>query len=223
MSLVGGHPPAPREEPGLQTAVVVEDQTVFREMLVEFLRSTGEVDVVGQLARGAEAVACLDAASPDLLVVDLVLADGSGLDVIDHAQGQPSPPKVLVVTARESPSVIGDVFRRRPLGIVTKSASLHELRTAVQRVCAGHGYYCETTLRLLREAPGESEQLSPREREIVTLVAKGLSSKEIADLLGLSTKTVSNHRLRIGRKLGFQDIAGFTRHAVAQGWVSGDE
>ncbi len=198
--------------------VVVEDQTVFREMLVAFLSNLGFV-VQAQLERGADALDAVERFKPDLLIVDLVLPDMSGFDVLRTTHEQHPDVATLVVTARESASVVLEVFETKVNGIVAKNASLSELEQALMRVANGGVYYCSVTSAALHSRADRFEPLTEREREIVTQVAQGLSSKEIARALHLSVKTVSNHRLRITRKLGIRDIAGLTRYAMSRGWV----
>lgn len=204
---------------------IVEDQTVFREMLVELLRLDPAFDVVAAYGRGEDALGALARDRPDLLIVDLVLPDMHGLDVLRRARAVVAGLRVLVVTALQKPAVVLDAFRAQADGIVTKGASLRELQEAVRRVAAGGVYYCGTTsavLRRSRNGGASDEPLSEREQQIVRLVALGRSSKEIASELAISPKTVANHRLRIGRKLGFGDVAGLTRYAINRGWVADD-
>jgi two-component system nitrate/nitrite response regulator NarL len=202
--------------------VIVEDQTVFRQMLAELL-IMDQFEVVAELAEGKNALATVEQLKPDLVIVDLMLPDVSGTSLIEALRDTHPETKLLVVTAQKRPQVVLEVFRLNVDGIVTKVASLDELREAAKRVCAGKKFYCDKTSELLREsAQRPSVSLSPREEQIVRLVAKGMSSKEIASALNISPKTVSNHRLRISQKLDINDIAGLTRYAISRGWVADD-
>lgn len=204
--------------------LLVEDQTIFREMLAALLVVRGH-EIVAQLDRSEVARDAIVEKQPDLVVVDVVLPDGNGLDLARWIRETQPRTKVMVVTAQEKSSIVADALRIRVHGIVMKNASLDELQVAVERVTQGGVYYCACSSQWVRESallPG-SDALTPREREIVQMVARGQSTKEIATRLGLSPKTVSNHRFKIARKLGLDDVAGFTRYAIGQGWVSENE
>jgi DNA-binding NarL/FixJ family response regulator len=202
-------------------ALVVEDQTTFRELLVELLEGQGYA--VEGCATAREASQCLERGSFDLVLLDLILPDGHGLELLAaHGIARGRGPRVLVLTGHARPAVVKDVLERGVHGVVTKGAPLSELREAIERVAAGGVYYSSETSQLLREAavqPERDEQLTVRQREILRHVALGQSTKEIAGALGLSEKTVSNHRARIMERIGVHDVAGLTRHAIALGLV----
>ncbi|MBK8480543.1 MAG: response regulator transcription factor [Proteobacteria bacterium] len=177
--------------------------------------------MVGTCGTGREALAALAPGRATLAIVDLVLPDVSGLELVRRLLSTLPALRILVVTAQERPAVVLEVFHAGVHGIVTKSTPLSELKEAARRVVAGRVYYCATTSSMLRmhSRKPPPEPLSPREQQIVRLVALGRSSKEIAAALSISPKTVANHRLRIGRKLQLGDIAGLTRYAMGRGWI----
>lgn len=201
---------------------VVDDQTVFRELLAEMLSADPAYEVVGQFGTGREAVEALPALAPDLLVLDAVLPDQGGLDVLRMLRGRPRDMAVLLVTAHEKATLVREAVEAGVRGIVMKGTPLRELRDALERVAAGRTYFCASTSALLQDSLRNRKQdarLSPRERQILQLVARGLSSKQIANELGLVEKTVSNHRMHIRNKLGLRDVASFTRYAIEHGLV----
>lgn len=202
---------------------IVEDQTIFRELLAEMLGGDDRYEVVAQLALGADALALLLDQPPDLLLLDVVLPDMSGLDVLARAAGKLKRTRTLLITASERPAVIQQALQQRVHGIVTKGTPLRELRVAIDEVASGGTYYCPTAARIVREVAGRpvALALTTREREIVGLVAAGLSSKEIASRLGLSVKTVSNHRLRAMERIGVRNAAELTHYAIEQGLIHG--
>jgi DNA-binding NarL/FixJ family response regulator len=202
--------------------IIVEDQVTFREMLAELLRIDADYDVVGQFARGDEALASLEHHRPDLVIIDVMLPDISGLELLRRVRDTLQGVRAMVVTAYERPNLIIEAYRAGAEGIATKGTSLAELRAALRRVAAGGTYYCPVTSEILRTRARQrpSDPLSEREQQIIRLVALGLSSKEIASELGIATKTVNNHRNRITHKLGAGDIATLTRYAISQGWVT---
>jgi DNA-binding NarL/FixJ family response regulator len=201
---------------------VVDDQTVFRELLAELLVADPAYEVVGQFGSGEAAIAALPRLAPDLLVLDAVLPDRSGIDVLRVLRDRLRRTAVLLVTAHEKSSLVRDAVEAGVRGIVTKGTPLRELRDAMARVAAGGTYFCASTSALLRESlqsPPSDRRLSPRERQILQMVASGLSSKQIASELGVGEKTVSNHRTHIRTKLGLRDVASFTRYAIEHGLI----
>jgi DNA-binding NarL/FixJ family response regulator len=207
-----------------RTALVVEDQTTLRELLSELLEGALGLRVL-TASTGAEARAILARGVVDLLLTDLVLPDAHGLELLRTARALPRPPRAVVLTAHARPSVVREATQQGAHGVVTKGAPLRELREAIERVLAGGVFYCSETMALLREsmvAPERTEQLTARQREIVRAVARGSSTKEIASALGLSEKTVANHRTRIMERLGVHDVAAVTRYAIAQGLVDAE-
>jgi DNA-binding NarL/FixJ family response regulator len=200
-------------------ALIVEDQTTLRELLSELLGITYEVDAV---ATGAEAVALFTRKQYDIVLLDLVLPDTHGFQVLDELKRALHRPRVLVLTAHARPAVVRDATARGAHAVITKSAPLRELREAIDRVQAGGHYYCSETSKLLQDAvsePERDEQLTERQREILRAVASGMSTKEIAAAFSLSEKTVANHRARIMDRLGVRDVAGLTRFAVSLGLI----
>lgn len=201
---------------------VVDDQTVFRELLAELLVADPAYEVVGQFGTAEEAIAALPRLAPDLLVLDAVLPDRSGIDVLRVLGSALRRTHVLLVTAHEKPSLVRAAVEAGVRGIVTKGTPLRELREAMARVTAGATYFCSNTASLLRDSlqsRAPERPLSPRERQVLQLVARGLSSKQIASELGVGEKTVSNHRTHIRNKLGLRDVASFTRYAIEHGLV----
>lgn len=204
------------------TVVVIDDQTIFREMLVEILRTESRFRVLGQYGTGAEGLERCLALRPNVVTLDLVLPDMSGLDVLRSLRKRLPRTRVVVVTAHERAPIIQQAAELGAHGIVTKGAPLRELRDGIERVANGGVFRCAATSEVLRalttRSPGPME-LSPRQRQIVQLVASGLTTKEIAEKLKLSTKTVSNHRSQLMQRLGLRDVASLTRYAIAQGLV----
>ncbi len=202
--------------------VLVEDQTIFRELLAEVLQGSSGLEIVAQYSEGLVALdGCLEVA-PDLVILDAVLPDIEGLEVLRRLISWRPQLPVVMVTAHARPALVRQAVQAGARGFVTKATPLSELRTAVNRVLGGGRYFCSVTSPLLADAlraPAGQTSLTPRQRQILRFVAQGKSSKEIAVELGISLKTVSNHRLQIGEKLGLCDVASWTRYAIEQGLV----
>lgn len=202
--------------------VIVEDQTIFRELLAEVLKADSRYDIAAQFSDGRSALEGCRKLVPDLVILDAILPDLSGLDVLSKLLEWRRSLPVVMVTAHARPALVQQAVKAGARGFVTKGTPLKELQEAVARVLAGGRYFCSVTSTLLAEAlrsPANSDTLSARQREIIQLVARGLSSKEIAQELGISLKTVANHRLQIREKLQLNDVASLTRYAIEQGLV----
>lgn len=210
----GGH-----VSPG--TALIVEDQTTLRELLSELLSRAMHYRVVA-CASAAEARAEVARGSFQLVILDLVLPDAHGFELLAEFQRLTPRPRTVVLTAQARPGVVRDAIAKGASAVLTKGAPLSELREAIARVAQGGVYFCSETSRLLSVAakdPARDDQLTPRQKQILRAVANGMSTKEIAGALSLSEKTVSNHRQRIMERLGMHDVASLTRYAVSLGLV----
>jgi DNA-binding NarL/FixJ family response regulator len=202
-------------------ALIIEDQTTLRELLSELLSGAADYQVQA-CATGSEARALLSLGVFDLVLLDLVLPDAHGLELLSELRALPLRPRVIVLTAHARPAVVRTAMERGAHAVITKGAPLRELREAIARVSQGGYYYCSETSRLLRDAvnaPDENGQLTERQLQVLRAVASGMSSKEIASALSLSEKTVANHRARIMERLGVHDVAGLTRYAMSVGLV----
>ncbi len=215
-------PSSPHRTPS-KRALIVEDQTTLRELLEELFASAHyETDAAGT---GGEARTFLSTTRYDLVLLDLVLPDAHGFDLLNEIKAAARAPRVIVLTAQARPATVKEATARGAHGVLTKGTPLRELREAIDRVSAGGIFYCSETSKLLHEAavsPECDQNLTDRQREVVRLVARGMSTKEIASALILSEKTVTNHRTRIMERLGVHDVAGLTRYAIAQGLVDAE-
>lgn len=202
--------------------VLVEDQTIFRELLAALLTSDGRYEVAAELSHGREVLETCRRVRPDLVILDMVLPDHSGLEVLAELMEWQSRLKVLMVTGHARAALVQQAIATGARGFITKAAPLAEFRQAVDRVLLGQRYLCAETSTLLADAvqlgPGSAE-LTDRQKEIVRLVAQGLSSKQIGCALGIAEKTVNNHRLQIRERLQLHDVASLTRYAIEQGYI----
>lgn len=201
---------------------LVEDQTIFRQILAEVLRASQRVQVVGEYGSGEEALPNLISLPLDLVLLDAILPDMRGLELMEHLKAKKPRLPVILVTAHARPALVQEALAAGVRGVVAKSAPFHELESCVERVLAGGRSFCSVTTGLLAEVlanPTLGEDLTPRQSKVVELVARGLSSKEIAEALSISEKTVQNHRLQIREKLNIHDVAGLTRYAIERGLI----
>jgi len=206
--------PVPPPSAAPLRVAVVDDHTLFREGVRRILQAERDLVFAGQAGTVAEAVTMVDDARPDLVLLDLRLADGHGLDLLAALAGRPRTPRVLIVTAFPDEHVVAEALRLGARGVVLKDAAPETLLAALRRVAAGDlSLPPELATRLVGAlAVGEGAaartrvaSLTPREREIVVLVGRGLKNRDIAERLEVAEKTVKGHLTNIFHKLGVAD------------------
>ncbi len=196
----------------------------MREVLAEWIAANSAWRLVAACATLAEARERLLRGGVDLVVLDVQLPDGSGLSLLEGLDAERAP-KVVLVTAHEQPWLLRDAARAAVLGIVMKGAPLSDLHRAIERVSQGETSYCRRTSELMRKwtmRASPHERLTSRELEILGLVVRGRTSREIADELGIREKTVQNHRANLMEKLDIHEVAGLVRYALSHGLVAPD-
>ncbi len=204
--------------------MVVDDHPIWREAVARDLEAAG-LEVCGVASDAAQAVRVAKATRPEVVVLDLQLPDGSGVDVARSLAAFDEPPKVLVLSASgEQPDVLGAVGAGAT-GYLIKSASAAELVDAVRATARGEAVFTPGLAALLlgeyqRLSTGDAggnPALTPRETEILRLVAKGFTYQQIADKLVLSLRTVQNHVQNTLTKLQLHNKAQLVRYAMEQG------
>ena len=205
---------------------LVEDQTAIRQLLASFVGALPGFAVVGEAKDCQEALAGIDAVRPQVVILDWMLPDGTGQGVLTALRSSMPAPQVLVFSANTTELSISTALSLGARGYIEKTASLEDFTTALRQVAAGQVHLgavvSAVVHRLVRnpQATARGFELSPRENDILRHVAEGLSSKEIANRLGLSVRTVDNHRAAVGRKTGLHSVAQLTLHAYELGLVS---
>jgi DNA-binding NarL/FixJ family response regulator len=212
------------EHAGKIAVMVVEDQTAIRQMLVAFVRNMPGFTVVAEAGSVADALRAADETTPDVVILDWMLTEGIGLDFLRQVRCDP-PPQVLVFSANTTELAVREALGAGARGYIEKMASFSEFTAALTAVAAGETYIgpaITQTMRRLIASPERTApdmELSVRERDVLRFLAEGLSSKEIAERLGLSPRTVENHRASISRRTGLRSVAQLTLHAVRLGLV----
>ena len=203
------------------TIAVVDDHAFMRDLITSMLRrQDGRYEVVAEAADIAGAVAVCRQTQPDLLVLDIQLPDGSGIDAVPHLQAVSSKTRILLCTAEASEGRIIDALRSGAQGFVEKTNTWDAFVDAIDRVAAGQHYFsAEKTAPFAdaRGGPGAGKRstanLSPRETQVLQLVANGRTSKEIAQNLGICVGTVDVHRANLMKKLHIRNVAGLVAFA----------
>jgi len=209
--------PAPR-------IVLVDDTATFRALLKETLVQRFHPAQLRDFADGREALAACLAAPPDLLIADLYLRTTDARDIIRELRRQGLKMQIVVLTAYPEAGLPAELLSLGVAGFVDKNTPLEQIERAVQCVLEGGMFFSATVPPPVPTLAGEpalprhgAEALTDREQEVVRLVARGLLSKEVADRLGLSPRTVEKHRARILAKLGLHDVPTLVRWCLRNG------
>jgi DNA-binding NarL/FixJ family response regulator len=210
----------------MKRLVIIEDQTAIREMLVEILRLDSNYELVGEAGDGQAAVQLILDAKPDVIVLDAKLPGLNGVDILRRVAKKLPQSRVLVFSGHENPVLVRDMLEAGAHGFVEKTAGLFEFKKGLETVANGGTYFGPAVAGLLRNvvanpsASSAPDFLTDREREILQLVAESHSTREIAEKLGISVKTVDNHRTNLMRKLNLHDVASLTRYALEVGIIT---
>lgn len=204
--------------------VLIDDTATLRELLKDALLRRFAPCEVRDFVDGKDGLkSCLERA-PDLLIVDLYLRDTDGREVIRELRRQGLQLKIIVLTAHPDASLPAELVGLGVAGFVDKNSPMEQIERAVQRVLDGGMFFSAAVPPPVPAIGSElelprmgAEALSEREKEVVRLVARGFLSKEVADKLGLSTRTVEKHRSRILAKLGLRDVPSLVRWCLRNG------
>jgi len=212
-------PPPPRHEREPGGLLLVEDHQAIRELIRETLGARLGLRIL-EAGDMLEALALARRHRPRLAIVDIGLPGANGIELIRRVRRESPETRTLVFSSMRNHQVVRGVMQAGANGFVEKSEPLGTLRQAAQAVLTGRSWFSESFHRQLAESlaqpTGENAliTLTPREREVLLLVAQSHSSKEVSARLGVSLKTAENHRNNLMRKLGLHDTAALVRMAI---------
>ncbi|WP_167645462.1 LuxR C-terminal-related transcriptional regulator [Mameliella alba] len=210
-------------EPRFQ-AVVADDHAIVRSGLRAALESPGLVEpagikVVAEAADGLSAIAAIRQHRPSLLLLDVQMPLAGGLEVLIEARRWSPETRVVVLSGVTTPGKIGELVSCGVDGLFSKGEDNDELLGALPGILRGRRHVSEVFRRMLEEAP-EVPDLSERERQVLNLVVAGRSNKEIAQILGISVKTVDRHRTNLMQKLDVHSVAQLIAYALREGLIA---
>jgi DNA-binding NarL/FixJ family response regulator len=214
----------------LKTRILLaDDHAVVRRGLRLVLESEPDLEVVGEAGEGAEAIALAIEREPDLAIVDIAMPRVSGLQAIRELHRRLPRLRTLVLSMHRNEEFLREALAAGASGYVLKSAADRDLVAACRAAMRGERFlYAPAPSPLVREqlerarrtdAAAPPDPLTPREREVLKLIAEGSSNREIATALVISEKTVERHRANILEKLGMHDRVELTRYAIRRGLV----
>ena len=212
--------------------LIADDHEVVRKGLKSLLESEPGLEVVGEASNGREAVEKTIAARPDVVVLDIGMPELNGLEATRRIVRSAPRTEVLILTVYETEEVIREVLRAGARGYVLKSDAGRLLLSAVEAVSSHKPFFTSRVSELVlagflsgdqarsegTEPPGTP--LTPREREVLQLLAEGRTNKEVAAALGIGLKTVETHRMNLMAKLGLHSVVDLVRYAIRNGIVA---
>ena len=210
--------------------LLVEDHVVVRQGLKALFADEPDVEIVGEADNGREALQRVADLQPDVVLMDISMPGLNGIEATRQIRQQYPQVKVVVLSMHSSEEYVFQVLRAGAVGYVLKQADSSEVLTAIRAALSGGSFLSPPISRAVvedyvrrAEARGQGSDLdllTPREREVLQLLAEGLSNQEIAEQLSISVKTVETHRSNMMNKLGVSNKTELVKYALRKGWAS---
>lgn len=201
--------------------LIVEDHRFVREMICQRLASVKDFTIAGQTFNGAEAVTMAEQLKPDVCLMDIELPEINGIEATRRIVSANRNAKVLAFTATDKPATVASMIQAGAVGYVLKNSSSRDLIAAIRHVAQGHTYFSAESLKTAltgipaaKPEPQPEPSLSKREIQIVVLICSGKTTKEIAQMLDISMRTVDSHRYRIMNRLALTSVSELTQYAI---------
>lgn len=210
--------------------VLADDHTLVRTGFRSLLRGVSDFAVVGEADNGRDAVRLIEQLVPDVAIVDISMPGLNGLETTTRVVHRRLRTRVIILSMHADEEYVRQAFASGAAGYVLKNASEGELELAVRAAARGDSWLSAGVTKPVLAAyasgragaPGPFQVLTPRQREVLQLIAEGHSTTQIAKLLGLSGKTVESHRSQVMERLQIRTVQGLVRYAVRKGIVPAD-
>jgi len=209
--------------------LLAEDHTLVRAGIRALLESLDGIEVVAEASDGREALRLAQAHAPDILLMDITMKGMNGLEATARLAKEHSATRVIILSMHADQVYVRQALQAGATGYLLKGADVAELELALKAVTRGDTYLSPSVSKdfvdgLLngKEPANPLDELTPRQREILQLVAEGRTTKEIASQLNLSIKTVETHRAQLMKRLDIHDVAGLVKFAIRVGLVRAD-
>jgi DNA-binding NarL/FixJ family response regulator len=203
--------------------VIVDDHMIVRQGLKMLLQGHEDVEVVGEAENGWQAVRVAKETKPEIVLMDLAMPSLNGIDATRHILREVPGTRVLVLSSYGDEQFVQQMTEAGAVGYLIKQTAAADLLTAIREVHNGHAFYSPAIARRMRDqtraafAKGsnlKSRELTGRETQVLELIARGLSNKEMSVQLGISVKTIEKHRQQVMDKLDIHHTAGLTLYAI---------
>ncbi|MEM6639604.1 MAG: response regulator transcription factor [Pseudomonadota bacterium] len=210
------------------TVLLVEDHALVRAGIRALLDNAMGIDVIGEARDGREALNSMRTQPADVVVMDITMPGLNGLETTKRLKKAHPRTRVLILSMYSSDEYVVQSMRYGADGYLVKDSAAPELEKAIHTVARGERYLSDGAIRerlehqinTARGMRDPLERLTPRQREILQLVVEGKKTREIAELLNVSVKTVETHRAQLMDRLGIHDVAGLVRYAIRNGLIS---
>lgn len=199
--------------------LLADDHPLIREGFRALLGQNTDFEIVGEARDGKELVQVASSASPDIILVDITMPGLSGLDAMEQVKKENPQIRYIVLTMHEEREYVMNAIRGGADGYLLKNVERMELEKAVKTVYGGGKYFSPFVINILTDSvlkPDGSDQseITPREKEVLEMVGKGLSTKQIADRMGISVRTVESHRINMLKKFKVNNTAELIKKAI---------
>jgi DNA-binding NarL/FixJ family response regulator len=212
------------------TVLLAEDHAIVRQGLCALLNADGDFRIVGEACNGREAVEMAHTLKPAVILMDIAMPVLNGLEATRQILTADASARVVILSAHSDQAYIDRMRTAGVAGFLEKQTSAEVLTHAIREVVKGRTFFSPSIAKRLvaganapRDRDGilkvDASRLTPRESEVLQLVAEGAANKQVASALGISIKTVEKHRQHLMDKLNIHDTAGLTRYAIAEGVV----
>jgi DNA-binding NarL/FixJ family response regulator len=218
--------------PAQISIVLADDHRILRSGLRNLFDQQKDMKIVGEADDGRKAVEMVRELSPNVVVMDITMPELNGVEATRQISNDSPGSRVIALSAHSDHRFVSEALKAGAAGYLPKAAPFEELASAVRAVAAGKVYLSPRVANAVIEdyvrggSPDKSTaftSLSPREREVLQLIAEGLATKEVARRLHVSVKTIETHRARIMEKLNLDSVAELTKYAIREGLTSLDE
>jgi DNA-binding NarL/FixJ family response regulator len=210
--------------------LIVDDHAIVRDGICSLLALAGDMEVVGEAANGREGLEKVGKLLPDVVLMDIAMPIMGGLEAIRRIRKEFSGIRILVLTQYDDKDHVFPAIQAGANGFVSKTAASSELASGIRAVSAGESYLSPSIAKLFvedyqRVALTEDmndpyEQLTDREREMLKLVVEGYKTRQIAEMLNITLKTVEGHKTSLMKKLGIHNNLELVKYALRQGIIS---
>jgi len=208
--------------------LIVDDHELVRAGLRALLEKISGIEVIGEAVNGAEAIEMVRRQSADVILMDIVMPDIDGLKATSLISSRHPNIRIIIVSMYAREEYVREAMKAGAVGYLVKRGATAELEQAIRAVVGGGTYLSpEVSRDLSRDRTGSlspydasTHRLTPRQREVLRLIAKGRSTTEIATILKISAKTVETHRANLMERLNIHDVPGLVRFAIRAGLIS---
>jgi DNA-binding NarL/FixJ family response regulator len=210
--------------------LLADDHVLMRAGIRSLLEKLDFVEVVGEADNGRQALELVRTLAPQVVLMDIGMKELNGLETTKRIQNDFPEVRVLILSMHANEEYVLQALRAGARGYILKDAATEDLERALKAVAAGQTHFSPSILRPVIEdylqkrgtQEGPFETLTPRQREILQLIAEGQSTKEIAFTLKVSVKTVEAHRVQLMERLDIHDVAGLVKYAIRMGLASSE-